>query len=274
MKHERIYLNKNDDRVFIDTYVAELSEKRDAMLVIPGGGYGMVCTDKEGEPIALEFLSKGYNCFVLGYRCGREGDVYPAHIVDAGSAMIYIREHAAELKINPNRVFAVGFSAGGHLCGSLATMYAYPEVTAAFGEKAPMIRPTGVILAYPVTIARPNTHVGSFKNLLGKPLDEYTDEEINKFSLDTAVTKDSSPMFLWHTVEDKTVPVEGALKLGLALTAVGVTYKMSIYPYGLHGVALANALTTKGRDELIQPLAESWTKEADEWMKTLASDNF
>ena len=80
-------------------------------------------------------------------------------------------------------------------------------------------------------------------------------------------------MFLWHTVEDKTVPVEGTLKLGLALTAAGVSYKMSIYPYGLHGVALANALTTKGRDELIQPLAESWTAEADEWMKTLASDN-
>ena len=151
-------------------------------------------------------------------------------------------------------------------------MFDYPEVKAAFGDKAKMIRPTGAILSYPVTIARANTHLGSFKNLLGKPLDEYTEEEVNKFSIDTAVTSGSSPMFLWHTVEDKTVPIEGTLKLGLALTLSGVPYQMSIYPYGPHGIALATEVSMSDPSH-VQPIAASWTSEADVWMKTLKSDN-
>ena len=271
MLHERIYLNENDDRVYIDTYVADVDVQRDALLVIPGGGYAKVCSDREGEPIALDFLARGYNCFVLNYRCGRAEDVYPKHIIDAGTAMIYIKENAEKFKINPKRVFAVGFSAGGHLCGSIATMFDYPEVKGTFGTKARMIRPTGAILSYPVTIARENTHIGSFDNLLGKPLGEYTEDEVNKFSIDTAVTSETSPMFLWHTVEDKTVPIEGTLKLGLALTAANVTYKMSIYPYGPHGIALGTEVTKNGASS-VQPLASSWTAEADAWMKTLPSD--
>ena len=271
MRHERIYLNENDERVFIDTYISDHGDMKDALLVIPGGGYGTVCTDREGEPIALDFFAKGYNCFVLNYRCGRETDRYPAQIIDAGSAMIYIKEHSEEFKINPKRVFAVGFSAGGHLCGSLATMFEYPEVKEAFGEKAAMIRPTGVILAYPVTITRDNTHAPSFKNLTGKPLSEFTDAERDKFSLDTAVTENTSPMFLWHTVEDQLVPVEGTLKLGLALTKAKVPYKMSIYPYGPHGIALGTKITYTGAPSL-QPLADSWTSEADAWMQSIASN--
>ena len=270
MRHERIYLNENDKRVYIDTYVADYGGARDALLVIPGGGYGVVCTDREGEPIALDFFAKGYNAFVLNYRCGTKGDVYPAQITDAGSAMIYIKEHAEEFNVNPERVFAVGFSAGGHLCGSLATMFAYPEVKAAFGERAEMIRPTGAILSYPVTVTRDSTHVGSFKNLLGKPIEEFTEEELDKFSIDKAVTKDTSPMFLWHTVEDQLVPVEGTLRLGLALTAARVPYKMSIYPYGPHGIALGTKITSNCFAS-IQPLADSWTSEADAWMRSIAS---
>ncbi|MBQ9071318.1 MAG: alpha/beta hydrolase [Clostridia bacterium] len=269
MKHERIYLNDSDLRVYIDTYVANSENCRDAILVIPGGGYGNVCTDREGEPIALEFFSRGYNAFVLGYRVGKYEDKYPDQLVDAGSAMIYIKEHAAELKINPERVFAMGFSAGGHLCGCLATMFNYPEVKEAFGDKHMMIKPKGVVLSYPVTIARPNTHVGSFKNLLKKPLEEYTEEEIRKLSLDTAVTSESSPMFVWHTAEDAVVPVEGSLRLGLALSAAKVPYRLAIYPYGPHGVALANEITAGNNPAFIQPIAEAWCEQADEWIKTL-----
>ena len=270
MRHERIYLNENDRRAYVDTYISDLPAIRDALLVIPGGGYGSVCTDREGEPVALDFFAKGYNCFVLNYRCGTEKDVYPVQITDAGLAMIYIKEHAEEFKIDPSRVFAVGFSAGGHLTGSLATMYDYPEVKAVFGDKAGMIKPSGVILSYPVTTAKANTHLGTFKNLLGKPLSEYTEEEKNKFSIDSALTPDSSPMFLWHTAEDDAVPVEGTLLLGLALTRAGVPYKLSIYPYGPHGIALATRMTDKGRDDFVQPMAQSWTSEADAWMKTVA----
>lgn len=269
MKHEKIYLNENDKRVFIDTYVANSKEKRPAILVIPGGGYSNVCTEREGEPIALDFFARGYNAFVLNYRVGKDGDVYPAQLFDAASAMIYIRKNADELSVDPKRVFAVGFSAGGHLCGCLATMYAYPEIKCEFTDDSELIKPTGAILSYPVTIAYGSTHQGSFLRLLGKPLSEYTEGEINKLSLDRAVTSDTAPMFIWHTAEDAVVPVIGSLMLAVALTNAKVPYKMSIYPYGPHGVALSNSLTRCGNDAWVQPLAEGWTREADEWMKTL-----
>ena len=276
MKHERIYLD-TDKEVWIDTYVADNCANCDAILVIPGGGYGAVCTEREGEPIALAFLRKGINAFVLNYRvigntkAGREGKTvtYPAQIIDAGRAMLYIREHAEELSVNPERVYAVGFSAGGHLCGSLATMFEYPEVKAYFGERAKDIRPTAAVLAYPVTVAFEKAHFGSFINLLGKPYSEITDEEKRKFSLDSAASEKSSPMFIWHTVEDTLVPVEGSLRLAMALQNKGVPYMMEVYPYGPHGLALANGVTECGNKDYVQPMAQCWIDRACEWFKTV-----
>ena len=276
MKHERIFLD-TEQEVWIDTYVADSECPRDAILVIPGGGYGSVCTDREGEPIALSFFAKGLNAFVLNYRvigntkAGKEGKTvtYPAQLTDAGRAMIYIKEHADELSVNRDRVFAVGFSAGGHLCGSLATMFEYPEILDYFGEKAIEIRPTGAVLAYPVVKAFEKAHFGSFVNLLGKPYSEITEEEKIRFSLDSAANEKSSPMFIWHTVEDTLVPVENSLQLGIALQNKGVPYMMELYPYGPHGLALSNEITEYGNPDYVQPMAECWIERACEWFKTL-----
>ena len=274
MKHERIYLNPDDDRVFIDTYVKNLGKNLPAMLVIPGGGYAAVCTEREGEPIALDFVAKGYNAFVLNYRVGKPGDVFPKQLLDAGAAMIYIREHAEEFCIDPERVFSLGFSAGGHLCGTLATMFDYPEVKEAYGEKYKLVRPTGVVLCYPVTTLTCETHVSSFKNLLGRPSGEFTEDEVNRYSLDKVVKADSSPMFVWHTAEDALVPVQGSLTLGLALTRAHVPYRLSVYPYGPHGLALSTKVTECGNSAYAQPMAKCWTADAVEWMATLPSYKF
>ena len=269
MKHERVFLRDGDDRVYIDTYIANMKEERPAILVIPGGGYSQVCTDREGEPIALAFFAKGYNAFVLNYRVGREGDVFPSQLLDASAAMIYIRKNAKMLSVDPDRVYAVGFSAGGHLCGSICTMFDYPEVKSAFGEDSNLIKPTAGILSYPVTVACGKTHLGSFRRLTGRSDDNFSEEEIAKLSLDRAVGADSAPMFIWHTAEDKTVPIQGSLKLALALSDASVPYMLSVYPYGPHGVALSNEVTRCGRDDWMQPFAERWVDDADKWMKTL-----
>ena len=268
MKYKRIFLNQNDDRVFIDTYVADAPNVRDAILVIPGGGYFNVCSDREGEPIALEFFARGYNAFVLNYRVGK-GDRFPSQLLDASAAMIYIREHSKDFKINPERVFAVGFSAGGHLCGCLASMVDYPEVKDAFGESYPKAKPTGVILSYPVTVMTGPTHINSFVNLLGKKPEEFTDADISKYSLERVVKSDTSPMFIWHTLEDKTVPVDGSLALASALVKVSVPFELAVYPYGPHGLALSNEITSGNNPSYIQPIAEGWTDAADKWMKTI-----
>ncbi len=271
MVHERIYLSEADDRVFIDTYITNLGENKDAMLVIPGGGYNDVCTEREGEPVALEFVSRGYNAFVLNYRVARKGDVFPKQLLDAASAMVYIRNNAGRFKINPNRVFAVGFSAGGHLCGSLATMFDYPEVKEVFGDDFIKVRPTGAILSYPVVTMYGPTHTDSFVKLLGKSESDFTDQERERYSLERIVKDDTAPMFVWHTVEDTLVPINGSLKLAMALVENNVCHRMSVFPYGPHGVVLSNKITETGNPEYVQPFAEPWVDQAVEWMHTLPS---
>ena len=107
MLTERIYLS-DDKRAWLDTYVSEFKPyRRDAMLVIPGGGYRSVCSDREGEMVALGYFAKGYNAFVLNYRVAEEGDVYPRQLLDACRAVLHIKANAEKYNINADRVFAV-----------------------------------------------------------------------------------------------------------------------------------------------------------------------
>jgi len=275
MLQERVYLNENDERIYIDTYIQdemrETDPIRDAMLVIPGGGYSHVCGALEGEHIALAFLAQGYNVFVLHYGVGEERDVFPKHLLDAGRAMLYIRNNSEKYRINSDRVFAVGFSAGGHICGSISTMFTYPEVIAEFGEDAPRIRPTGAVMSYPVTTLNDKTHIWSFESLLKKKEDAFTEEDRARCSIDSAVTENTAPMFLWHTAEDPIVPVEGTIRLAHTLAEHKVPFKLNIYPYGGHGMGLANQTYANGTPVHKDPCVQGWVKDAAAFLKTLES---
>ena len=269
MKHERIYLDPTDDRVYIDTYVTNTNfKKKDAMLVIPGGGYINVSHSIEGEHIALAYLREGFNCFVLNYRVGKT-DHFPKQLIDASRAVMYIKDHAEEFSINPDRVFAVGFSAGGHLAGSLATMHDDPAVREALGISADENKPRACVLSYPVISAVvEQIHKGSFVNLLGKPFDDITDEEKNKFSLELRVSEKSSPVFLWHTAEDTTVPPEGSLRLIDAYIKKKIPVQAAIYPHGPHALALSVEMTDYDGNHL-EPIASGWVKDSVCFLKTL-----
>ena len=107
------------------------------------------------------------------------------------------------------------------------------------------------------------------RNQVYNALFRIKNKKVTRLCEDRAVSAESSPMFIWHTAEDKVVPVIGSLLLAEALTRLGACYKLSIYPYGPHGVALSNDITKCGREDFVQPLAAGWTAEADEWLKTL-----
>ena len=92
---------------------------RPAVLILPGGGY-QYCSDREAEPVALAYLAEGFNAFVLRYTVGRDCPLDKA-LADAQAALSYLRDHAAALHIDPHRIAAVGFSAGGHLAAALGT---------------------------------------------------------------------------------------------------------------------------------------------------------
>lgn len=266
MLHEKIILDKENSEVYIETYVESDGSARDAILVIPGGGYAMVCHEREGAPIANAFLSRGINAFVLNYRVG-EGKTYPTQLTDAARAIAYIKKNADRYGVNPDRVFTVGFSAGGHLVGTIATQHSVAEKLLGLPEN--FARPRGSIYAYPVVSAMCPTHGSSFHLLAGKRLCTFTEEEKRLYSLEYNVTPDTPPAFIWHTATDELVPVYGSLRLAEAYVKAGVRVALHIYPYGPHGLALANETTRCDNDNLVQPLAEGWVDYAVEFMKTV-----
>lgn len=203
---------------------------RPAILIFPGGGYSHV-SEREAEPIALRFVARGWSAFVLTYSV--DPHVFPAALREAAMAMRWIRENAPEMEVDPHRVAAMGFSAGGHLCGTLGTLFDSPEV-ADIGP-GPLLRPDALGLCYPVAVSWGDTHEGSFKCLCGG------DEDLRRrLSLDGLVRKDMPPVFLWHTRNDGSVPVRNSLILAQRLAETGVDFAMHIYRNGEHGLSTAD----------------------------------
>lgn len=206
--------------------------KRPAVLILPGGGYSHTSA-RESEPVALQFIAKGYVAFVLDYSVAPFG--FPISLREAAMAMRYIRENAVDYEINPNMVAAIGFSAGGHLCGTLGTMYDCAEV-ADLGDPE-WLRPNALGLCYPVAVSWGRTHEESFQNLTkGNALLK------ERLSLDKLVRKDMPPVFLWHTRDDAVVPCRNSLVLATSLEEAGVPFVLHIYGHGPHGLATANEL--------------------------------
>lgn len=257
MIHEKIKLDTGNAELYI--YKANTSKNNNAILVIPGGGYGTVCTDREGEPVALAYLARGFNAFVLHYSVGKDAPVN-CPLAEASAAIAYIKRNSASLGIDPDRVFAVGFSAGGHLCGSLATLWHRSEIIEKAGIKFGENRPTAVALQYPVITAFEGAHINSFKNLLGTQ--NPTKEQLEYYSLEKHVDERSSPAFILHTAQDQLVPVENSLCMAQAYAKASVTFELHVYPYGPHGICLANEVTEAGNPAYVVPQAARWVEDS------------
>lgn len=205
---------------------------RPGILILPGGGYSRTSA-REAEPVALRFAARGYAAFVLDYTCAPAG--FPVSLREAAMAMRYIRENREHFQIHPHMVAALGFSAGGHLCGTLGTMFDCPEI-ADLGD-AEVFRPDALALCYPVTVSRGKTHAESFQNI------SRGDTALgDRLSLDRLARPDMPPVFLWHTRDDASVPVRGTLLLAAALEEQGVDFAMHIYRHGCHGLSTADCL--------------------------------
>ena len=268
MIRETVKLMPGRDEVYLDYYGNDdRSEVADAMLVIPGGGYGAVCSDREGEPIALSYLTKGINAFVLHYSVGSEINDPLDPLTEASLAMLHIRANAQKYNIDPARVFAMGFSAGGHLAGSLGTLWNDAELQARLPEAGDGNRPTGVVLCYPVITSGDKAHKGSFSNLLRSQTPDAA--ALERFSLEKHVGAHTSPAFIMHTYDDGLVPVENSLLMAQAYAQAHRPFEMHIYPHGPHGIALANKVTWGGNPDMVCPAAARWVSDSVEWMKTV-----
>ena len=267
MNVKTIKLCGEDSKATLTTYLpCTRKEKSDAILIIPGGGYSAVCSDREGENIAIAFNALGYACFVLDYSVKADA-VFPRPLIEASLAMVHIRENAEKYKIDPARVFVLGFSAGGHLAGSLGTRWHIPEVANAINAPFGTNKPTGMVLCYPVLSWFDKTHKGTFYNAFGS--EQPTDEQIRTISLENDLTKENTPpAFLWHTANDNVVNVQNSLRMATSLSEAGVPFEVHIFPNGPHGMALATEVTSASPAMIDARVAE-WPRLADGWMKTV-----
>lgn len=232
---------------------------RPCLLVCPGGGYEM-CSQRESEPIALNFLPEGYNVFVLTYSVAPHR--FPIQIREVAAAMELIYQSAAAWHCDTGRVAIMGFSAGGHLAAHYTTCFDWPEVRSVFPRSKAV---QACVLCYPVIAANPRfAHMGSFENLLGHcPL---TPEEEARFSCQNQVTSRTPPTFLWHTAPDDCVPVMNSLVYAQALAEHSVPFTLHVYPWGWHGLSTVDSQTNAPLEPKVA-LASEWMAAAKQWLR-------
>jgi len=205
-----------------------------SMLILPGGGYAHLSVH-EGAGYAAWLNPLGVTCYVLKYRLGSNGYRHPAMLQDAARALRTVRACARRDGLDPARVGIIGSSAGGHLASTLLTHFEAGQPDATDPIERESSRPDLGILCYPVISLGEFAHGGSRKNLLGET---PSAELLHLLSNETQVTAVTPPCFLWHTVEDKVVPVENSLLFASALRRAGVPFALHIYEKGGHGLGL------------------------------------
>lgn len=208
---------------------------RPAILILPGGGYAW-CSKREADPVAMQFLQAGYNVFTLYYTC-RSDETVPAlrwqPLIDAAGAILHIRRNAEQFGTDPAKIAICGFSAGGHLAASTAILWDAEPVQTALGiHGTDEARPDAVVLGYPVITAGEYRHDGSIVNLCGDDADLRA-----TMSLENQVRDGLPPFFVWHTVEDPSVPVQNSLMLAGALTAHKVPLELHLFAHDGHGTS-------------------------------------
>lgn len=207
-----------------------------AVMICPGGGYGILAASHEGSDIAKWFNEMGVAAFVLKYRLPNPAimtNQQEVPLLDAMQGMTLIRQSASRYNIDPNKIGVMGFSAGGHLASTLATHYDK-------GPKASeQAKPNFAILLYPVVTFGEKAHAGSRNNLLGKLA--ASPELVAYYSNELQVSSKTPPTFLVHAEDDKAVPVENSISFYLACLKSGIPAEMHLYPTGGHGFGMRTA---------------------------------
>ncbi|HEA23219.1 MAG TPA: alpha/beta hydrolase [Pricia antarctica] len=231
-----------------------------AMLIFPGGGYGILAYDWEGTDIAKFLNGKGIAGIVVKYRLPSDTsqrEKFNVPLIDAQRALRLVRSKANQFNISSDKIGIIGFSAGGHLASTLGTHFdqkVYEPIDDADKESA---RPDFMALLYPVITFTQNTkHSGSQKNLLGE---NATQEMMENFSNELQVTAETPPTLLVHATDDSGVPVENSLLFYQALKNKDVSATLHIYPKGGHGFSLG----------LKDKHLRGWPERMFEWTESL-----
>jgi len=232
-----------------------------AVIIAPGGAYGMLSMDNEGRQEAYWFNSIGVSAFVLRYRLGPRYH-FPVQLEDAQRAIRIVRSRAEEFGIQPDQIGMMGFSAGGHLTSTTGTHFDAGDPGAADPIERASNRPDFMILCYPVVSFQPEiagddvlgAYAASGRNLLGEDPDPKL---LMELSNELEVTAETPPTFLYHTTNDSLVSVENSVAFYLALKKEGVPAEMHLFENGRHGTGMGMG----------DPALSAWPTLLMNWMR-------
>ncbi|OUP08938.1 alpha/beta hydrolase [Collinsella sp. An2] len=253
-----------------DALPGKPDERRPAAVICGGGAFQRVA-EHEQEPVAFAFLNAGYQAFVLDYVTNSTGDVsYPAPEADLAKMLATVRANAEAWRVDPDKVCAVGFSAGGFICASVATSWKDRDFASLVGDRPERIRPDAVVLGYPLIDLRvtrdertrdpridlrvPKTGGKTGRDLLNDYLSmvvggEATEERLKDVCPTTHVTRDVPPTFVWGTADDKTCPIVQVHAFAAALAREGVAHEVHVFDQGGHCLSVANRNTCFENEE-------------------------
>lgn len=262
----KIQVEGSGKDVCLETYIlgdvmdGARNRKTPLVLICPGGGYAMT-SNREAEPIALQFNSMGYQAAVLRYSCAPA--VYPTALCEVAQSVKLIREHAEDWNVDAEKIIVMGFSAGGHLAASYGVFWNEPWLAEKMQCDKKLLEPNGLVLCYPVISSKEEiAHQDSIKNLLGESYPEMKEQ----VSLEEKVGKHTPKTFLWHTFTDPVVPFWNSFRFAEALGKAGVPMEYHLYPQGGHGLSLANEQTANEEGKGVEKVCQSWVPLLRSWM--------
>lgn len=269
MLYQQVTLTASDGSpIRLDAYCPDVKTREDpalrrASIVICGGGGYAYISDRETEPVALRFAAMGFNAFVVHYRTAPSR--FPCAVQDIACAVAHVRANADAYHSAPDRIAVLGFSAGGHAAASLGVLWPRADLWSPLALTPADVRPNAMVLCYPVITGGEHAHRGSFVNLTGSE-----DVAVHaRYSLDTLVTRDTPPTFLWATWDDASVPCQNTLLMASALRANDIPAELHLYAHGAHGLSLGDETTACGSPDLLAPAVTAWPELAASFLRRL-----
>lgn len=248
---------------YMETYLINHDgEKRPAVVICPGGGYTS-CSEREEERIALNYNAAGFHAFVVEYCVAPH--VFPMALKNVAKAISIVRTNADEWGVDVEKIIVCGFSAGGHLAASISTLWNDNNIFTKGEIESELHKPNASILCYPVITSGDYTHKGSIENLLG--IQNENEDVRKKVSLEKRVNVGTPTAFIWHTFQDKEVPVENSMLYASALRKHNIPFELHVFDKGGHGLSLVTDETiwSKNRFQRAYP----WHKLSVDWINSL-----
>ncbi len=255
-------------------------KKRPAVIICPGGAY-LIHSTKEAEPVALDFLARGFHCFILRYTVAADREHperginralrYPQPTLELMEVIHMIHQNAEAWFIEPDQIYMMGFSAGAHVCAAAGTRWNDPQLTArlSFVPDGQELKTAGMILGYPMLADNPDSFEGQEYRGLEKDssalvkhvlygTDTPSEAQKETVNLCSFVSEDTVPVFLWHSVDDPLIDVNQSTLFIQNCCRHHVPCEYHLFSRGGHGKGLANADKNEKGLPLWRDLAESW----------------